>query len=328
MLAAALTSASAQDTLYFKDVQQIGNYFFQPPIPGENEQYYCAFHSLGPNACEGGKHFYTKDSLIIYGIAAAINVSPFDFELPPEECYYDTGDTYTYEYLRLYKPTPDSLICQRSVKVHPGHTPVAYYINLDRWHYTPVERFITPVYELYFRPQKVVDSFYVGMTNWGGMPYTDSTGRVWPQRNRHLRIFDFGMVSVSYAEKWIYCLLYPAPRTWLHLVSPQSFTYLFPILTPKPDTTATGDTLGATDAGLVERFTGVIPNPAAEKARVVSSFGISLVEVYIPGGALVLSQRADGLHVDLDVGRWPAGTYLVRIHTPQGVAVKKLVVRR
>ncbi len=85
-------------------------------------------------------------------------------------------------------------------------------------------------------------------------------------------------------------------------------------------------TIGQAD--LMQRLTGVMPNPAAEKARVVSSFGMSMVKVYNAGGELVHSQRADGLYVDLDVSRWPAGTYLVRIHTPQGIATKRLVVSR
>ncbi len=85
-------------------------------------------------------------------------------------------------------------------------------------------------------------------------------------------------------------------------------------------------TIGQAD--LLQRFTGVMPNPAAERARVVSSFGMSMVKVYNASGALVHTQRADGLYVDLDVSRWPAGTYLVRIHTPQGIATKRLVVGR
>ncbi len=95
------------------------------------------------------------------------------------------------------------------------------------------------------------------------------------------------------------------------------------------DTIVNYDTiLSIVQADLLQRFTGVMPNPAAEKARVVSSFGMSMVKVYNASGALVHTQRADGLYVDLDVSRWPAGTYLVRIHTPQGIATKRLVVSR
>ena len=95
------------------------------------------------------------------------------------------------------------------------------------------------------------------------------------------------------------------------------------------DTIITYDTiLSVLDNDLTSRLTGVMPNPAAEKARVVSSFGMSMVEVFDLNGSAVLKRRTEGLYTDIDVSRWPTGTYLVRIHTPQGIATKKLVVSR
>ena len=35
-----------------------------------------------------------------------------------------------------------------------------------------------------------------------------------------------------------------------------------------------------------------------------------------------------GLTATLDVSRWPAGTYILRLHTPAGTVGKKLIVRR
>ena len=120
-------------------------------------------------------------------------------------------------------------------------------------------------------------------------------------------------------------------HNWYRVARPQRFTYIFPILTPNPDTADVDSVsyrLGICAESLNDRFTGVLPNPAAGKARVVSSFGMSLVEVFDLNGAAVLKRRTEGLYTDIDVSRWPAGTYLVRIHTPQGVATKKLVVAR
>ena len=101
------------------------------------------------------------------------------------------------------------------------------------------------------------------------------------------------------------------------------YTVLFPILTP--DTSVGIDTHNPLD-----RLTGVMPNPAAETAKVVSSFGISRIEVYNLAGERVHEQRVpDGsLSATLDLRRLPAGAYVLRIHTPQGVATKKLTVRR
>jgi len=97
------------------------------------------------------------------------------------------------------------------------------------------------------------------------------------------------------------------------------------------DTIVTYDTiLAINDAGLLGRLTGVMPNPAAESARVVSSFGMSRVEVYNLAGERVHDMRVPegSLYTNLDVRRWPQGVYIVRIHTPLGVTSKKLTVQR
>ena len=40
------------------------------------------------------------------------------------------------------------------------------------------------------------------------------------------------------------------------------------------------------------------------------------------------SYGAEGMSTILDLTPYPDGTYLLRVHTPMGVAVKKLVVQR
>ena len=143
-------------------------------------------------------------------------------------------------------------------------------------------------------------------------------------------LYQLGTGSTNHLEIWYYYFF--NNHSWLRFGNlNQQFTLIFPILTPNPDTMNVDTTsihLGAGEVSLKDRFTGVMPNPAAGKARVVSSFGMSLVEVFDLNGAAVLTRRTEGLYTDIDVSRWPAGTYLVRIHTPQGVATKKLVVSR
>ena len=89
-------------------------------------------------------------------------------------------------------------------------------------------------------------------------------------------------------------------------------------------------TVGLQEHGLLGRLTGVMPNPATETAKVVSSFGLTMVEAFNMAGEKVHTLRLPDapLTATLDVRRWPSGTYLLRIHTPQGTAVKKLVVRK
>ena len=98
-----------------------------------------------------------------------------------------------------------------------------------------------------------------------------------------------------------------------------------------------GDTIVTTDTilsimppDLLQRLTGVTPNPARGTARVVASMGLTMVEAYNLAGRKVHTQRVPqgALSVTLDVSRWPAGTYLLRIHTPMGATIKKLTVAR
>lgn len=71
-----------------------------------------------------------------------------------------------------------------------------------------------------------------------------------------------------------------------------------------------------------------MPNPASETARVVSSFGMNRVEVYDMNGRSISDIRVpDGsLVTTLDIHSWPLGAYILHIHTPQGVAMKKLII--
>ena len=69
------------------------------------------------------------------------------------------------------------------------------------------------------------------------------------------------------------------------------------------------------------------PNPAAGAARVTASPGLTRVEAYSTAGTKVYDSPAHGMTATLDVSVWPAGIYLLRIHTPVGATVKRLAVR-
>ena len=99
--------------------------------------------------------------------------------------------------------------------------------------------------------------------------------------------------------------------------------FLFPILD-----TIINDTTGIASPQLLGRYVSVVPNPAAERVQVVSSFGLREVEVYDAAGTRVLRRRLTGYTADLDVSALPAGAYLVRVTTLSGTVTKKLVVQR
>ena len=79
---------------------------------------------------------------------------------------------------------------------------------------------------------------------------------------------------------------------------------------------------------LLKRYTSVQPNPATETAKVISSFGLTRIEAFNSAGDRVYDAPHTGLTATLDVSRWPAGTYILRLHTPAGTVGKKLIVRR
>ena len=95
------------------------------------------------------------------------------------------------------------------------------------------------------------------------------------------------------------------------------------IVVPGGDTTG----VGIQGVNLLYRYTAVMPNPATNKVRVTSSFGLTRIETYDAKGRLVQTLPASGLKADLDVSSWPRGTYLLRISTPAGPTTKKLLVQ-
>ncbi len=78
--------------------------------------------------------------------------------------------------------------------------------------------------------------------------------------------------------------------------------------------------------GNLGRFTQMMPNPASGKVTVLSSYRLSHVVVYDLKGNVVLEQEAEGLTATFDVGTLAKGVYVVAIHTPAGIATKRLVV--
>ena len=316
----------------------------------------------------GGKialHFYEKDTITIYGIAAYIRV-------------INGASSQSPVLLQLYKHTPTSFNqISETLEVYTS-APPTYYMQQDLvlkknlLTYTPQPVF--PVYESYFHnPVTVVDSFYVGYESpdWPDDFNIGLGGFVW----HDVRV-------VTYPIPYMACLADGCGGYfWNYGHRADDVSYLYPILTPAPDdyewdtiasgidtTTVASDTIAAGDtlivcdtvivcdtlivgydtiinydtiitydtllalpeAGLLGRLVGVMPNPAGTTAKVVSSFGLTMVEAFNMAGERVCTLRLPDapLAATLDVSRWPSGSYLLRIHTPQGVITRKLMVRR
>ena len=82
------------------------------------------------------------------------------------------------------------------------------------------------------------------------------------------------------------------------------------------------------DRSDLSRFVQLMPNPASGSVMVMSSYGIDGLEVYDVRGNRVLEQKVEGRgrSVGFDVTGWTKGTYVVLVHTPTGIATKRLVV--
>ncbi|MBR6292210.1 MAG: T9SS type A sorting domain-containing protein [Bacteroidales bacterium] len=84
---------------------------------------------------------------------------------------------------------------------------------------------------------------------------------------------------------------------------------------------------GGIDETMLASMVTLSPNPATDEVVIDSQLPISMIEAYDEKGACILRTELNAPHTSLNTNTWSSGTYLLRIHTPQGTAVKKLVVR-
>ena len=107
------------------------------------------------------------------------------------------------------------------------------------------------------------------------------------------------------------------------------YVMIFPLLSPdyhppvQPDDTSSHTGIQT----LADGVTTVLPNPAFESVRMVSSAGLSKVEVYDLAGRQVYAAATTGNSHNVDVTGWPVGSYVVKLYTPVGVATKQLLVQ-
>ncbi len=87
------------------------------------------------------------------------------------------------------------------------------------------------------------------------------------------------------------------------------------------------DTVSLLPHNTVEQLTYLYPNPAENSVTVACSFAMSLVELFALDGTKLISQPANGIITQIDLSALPNGTYMLRITTPAGTAIKKLVRR-
>ena len=347
--------AWAQDTVH--SAWPDSNYYYTTWI--DSEEVIVTAMGMTDGYLLMGKYFFTDDSLKVYGIAAALVPEPYG-------PFADSTFKNSYEYIGLYKHLHDTLGCTGdtlltvsdsllfSVNRQPDHY---FYIDMPTY-FASFEKL--DVYEQYFdTPVAVADSFYVCMTHrsYGQEMYAPdtnfpdslvSTGRL---LNPYLNVGAYMYTNPHATPEsvvFVYTMNGEVRYKWW---GPNGFGpgstmgyycewFMFPIMTP-PDTTHVDpivdttvvdttvvDTLGIVPAQMLQRYVNVMPNPAAERVQVTSSFGLREISVYNAAGVRVMEQKATGYAATLDVSALPEGAYLVRIATPSGTTTKKLLVRR
>ena len=346
-LAAIAVNLQAQDTLYLNGLKE--GYFCNEWLDWAPE---IAWTHTGVGtdhqAVVGG--FETKEELTVYGIAAILFTPHFyaSEDMLEEQALliHDTNVTHVEENLRLYRYSRGNMVMHpEELPVNMRRTPISYYLRFDSLtvysFYDRNSDIALPVYERYFEtPVTLTDTFYVGISNNGYRFYgTDEYGQTMATRWPMYNVYFFGF---PYDFSHTYLSAYQNVNSaWTHQDAFVQY-FFYPILTPGEnlidttivDTTTvdttivdTGGTVAIRMPEYFGRYVSVSPNPATGSAEVLSSFGISRVEVFNAAGRKVMDLKAEGLKATLDVSKLPSGAYLLRIHTPQGMTTKKLVVR-
>ncbi len=294
--------------------------------------------------------FYSKDTLTVYGIAAALITGDYYARATgtyPESVYMPIDTTHDLtESLRLYEydAAGNTLIqVGEDLPVNAMRTPITYYQQMTQMSLGRIGEMTPafPVYERYFNePQVVTDTFYAGLTQKnsrleGSQEATWNFVVVGLSANNH----GFLMPTMSVAQQQWERLADGTDGWKWAFAENRNFHdwFLFPILTPEhndttgvdttqTDTTGRGDTQGVERHDMMERMVAVTPNPAKTQVKVACGMGLTLVEVFDASGKQVLSEKASGMVHRLDVAGWPQGVYAVVVHTPLGKVTKKLLV--
>ena len=294
--------------------------------------------------------FYSKDPLVVYGIAGAIIPEDYfwDYLIPYEDQqhFVDTTCNTCTEAMRLYQynsATGDMTKLGEDLWVHVNETPVTYYQKMTQ----PCYKFFGhspdstlpafPVYEKYFsQPQVVSELFFVGYTQQNTAPEIYDDELRLPHKSVAPVIFTSWNCNAPYpttvhAFQRPFYQEYGIPEWRVTPETPfQQTWFLFTILTPNPhDTThhAGDSTLFTGMERMLERVVAVSPNPATEEVTVACSVGLMQVEVYNPLGRRIMTENVSGMTCRFNVKGWAKGVYTVVVATPIGMTTKKLLVK-
>ena len=84
---------------------------------------------------------------------------------------------------------------------------------------------------------------------------------------------------------------------------------------------------GLQEATQLDKQTRIFPNPATSIVTVTCGYELKQIDIVSAQGQLVATTPQHGYSAAIDVSALPRGTYLLSIHTANGLAAKRLVVQ-
>lgn len=363
LLSSMVLNASAQDTVYSLTLKHSYISNFWPnfnPLSDSLTNLKQAPNTIG----YVGHGFQAKDTVTIYGVAVSALTYRFEdyfeyddngdldsslFFQMTSKIYNkaDSADAYEEYGIGLYDVANSNLYPISEMVPLNIFTKPNYYHAIGCYVYSAAinagEMKAYPVYELYFdEPVKVAGEFFVMKSS---RMRTKAVEMGLPQNKLYYSWPSF-INKVQTANNNTTLCLDPEITCFTHNIPPEnnysyvchpdnggSIIYFFPIIEPDSarhvgngDDGGDGDSVAVREVNMLQRTVALMPNPASEMVRVVSSSGLSLVEVYNAAGVKVAEQKASGSEAVLDTRGWAKGQYVVLVHTPIGVVSKKLSV--
>jgi hypothetical protein len=299
----------------------------------------------GGGACDeiGKGLIIDKGALQIYGVAAvaityndlAIDITDPYWMIP---AIYDTSMENMHEYYRLYKKidtdTLDTVIMDMiaEAKMDIFDSNVVGYFDMKGLYDSNYAKRYLPIRAAYFdEPVEVSDTFFVVMTQYHSNSYKDEYGQIWNHHGApidYISISSFNWHNINEINILHYNWLTQRWQIWYTPNQNNNYLLIFPLLDRLPTYASplvTGGGMAWAPVVTMESFVSVSPNPTTGMATVTSCFGLSGVELYDLGGALLLSQAASGLSYTLDLRPYAAGVYILKVRTPSGTVTKKIV---
>ena len=321
-LLVAAGSVSAQDTIVSKFLKS--NYLFP------SDQWLDTNSEVGYVTWIGGPSFSnvykrcladTNDS--ICGIAMGLHF------LITSRDIVDTTLALSKEDLGVFKKAGSAMRqIGDTLLLDMADTP-SYYFKLDLQRPHNYEMPVISVYEMYYdNPLAIPNTFYLGTTlNTSRTPAGGFIGENF--ETTPLQLFEFTTVGKpTYSEHLYYETINDHS---LEFVEKPMILFWFPILcTEDTSQIENGDTVSVTLADLTGQRIVLFPNPATNTVRVESGErNIEGIEVVDMLGRVVLRKQlpAPQSSLILDLTPLPTATYILRIHTPEGITIKRLVVQ-